>query len=746
MRGFKILILSLFSLLSIYVKGQENTIKVIDYKSNETIPFAHVCFEEINNDSKYYFVTDKDGIANIPGNRELIVAISFVGYKVQIDTLKPGRDYTIKLYPKIFDIDQAVVTASFVPQKVDQSIYNVKVIDRRVIEMKAANNLSDIMADIVNVKLNQDPSLGTSLRIKGLSGNNVKILVDGVPVVGRVGGNIDISQLSLYNIDHIEMVEGPLSVIYGSNALAGAINIITKENAYSKFTSHINAYYETIGTYNFDGAISTKYKKHGFSLSGGRNFFSGIDGLDDGVAFSELDELVKPKEQYNADLYYTYTSEGQKIKYQSSYMRERLLDKGGLIAPQFYTAFDDWYISTRVSNRIDYDQDLSDSYKMNILGSYSYFQRKNDTYFKDYDLLTSKLVSEEITEFNSFLFRGIVGNSETDKKLTFITGIDFNYDIVSGDKISGDKKDIGDYALFTSLLYNLNNKVSIQPGLRYAYNSKFDVPLVPSLNVKWSALSDLVLRASYARGYRAPTIKELYIYFVDINHNIQPNEELKAEYGHNFDFTLRYHTERDSKVHYSNIELGLFYNRMHNIIDLAKRSVEGSTDPIYQNINVTNKNTLGGQLSFQYNYYPFLDFSLGMGETGIYSSLDKISSSLKDYKFSPDFSVNMSNHIQKANLTLTLSYKYTGETYIYMINENDEVDLSIRPDFHNLDFTAVSKIFAQRLTISMGVKNIFNNTTTDMLGSSGAAHTSGGSSLIGYGRYYFTKLSYNIFK
>ena len=83
--------------------------------------------------------------------------------------------------------------------------------------------------------ITQDPALGSSLKIKGLSGNNVKILIDGVPVIGRMGGNIDLSQLNLYNIDHIEMVEGPMSVMYGSDALAGAINIITKENRNSNF-------------------------------------------------------------------------------------------------------------------------------------------------------------------------------------------------------------------------------------------------------------------------------------------------------------------------------------------------------------------------------------------------------------------------------------------------------------------------------------------------------------------------------
>ncbi|MFC2151599.1 TonB-dependent receptor domain-containing protein [Bacteroidota bacterium] len=748
----RLLLLNVFLLLFLYSKGQNNTITVVDYKSNETIPFAHICFEELITEAKYYLVTNKDGIVNIPGNKDLIVAVSFVGYKPLIDTIKPSRNYIFELYPKIFDIDQVVVIANFTPQKADQSIYNVKVIDAREIEMKAATNLSDIMSNVVNVKLNHDPALGTSLRLKGLSGNNVKILVDGVPIVGRVGGNIDLSQLNLYNIDHIEMVEGPLSVIYGSNALAGAINIITKENQYSKLTAKANAYYETVGTYNFDAGISSKKGKHSFALSGGRNFFSGFMEkdyiiIDNNNTIDNISYPWKPKEQYNADFYYTLTGGNNKLKFQSSYMRERLQSKGSLQPPQYYTAFDDWFYSTRFTNRLEFTQKLKSSLTLNMLGSHSYYLRRNATYFKDLEQLSSVLTDEDTTQFNAFIYRLLLGNNNPEKKLSFISGVDLNYEIATGERILNDKKEIADFALFTSLMYKLTDNISIQPGLRFAYNSQFDVPPVPSVNLKWDIISQLTMRLSYARGYRAPTLKELYIFFVDINHNIQPNENIKAEYGHNFDFALRFNTDKEKKIHYSNFELGLFYNNMNNIIYLARRQVEDIKDPIYQYINILDYNTLGGQISFQYNFYPYMDFGLSIGETGTYSSFDKRKPSLNDYKFSPDLNANISSHIQKVKMTFSLSYKYTGKSYLYDVDESDQINITTLDDYHNMDFTIVKKLFMNRLTVSAGVKNIFNNTNIDVVGGgTGTAHTSGNSSPVGYGRVYFTRLAYNIFK
>ncbi len=750
MIGKRSSILIFFFIMVVHLYGQNNKITVVDFKSKETIPFAHVCFEDLIGNQKYYFVTDKDGNVNIPDSKEFVVVVSFIGYKKQVDTLGAKKDHIVNLYPEVFDLDHIVITADFIPQKADQSIYNVKVIDRRDIEMKAATNLSDIMSNVVNVKLNHDPALGTSMRLKGLSGNNVKILVDGVPVIGRLGGNIDLSQLNLYNIDHIEMVEGPLSVIYGSNALAGAINIITKENEYSKLTARANAYYETVGTYNFDGGISSKIGKHSFAVSGGRNFFNGFSENNNIVnSYLNIEERFsewKPKEQYNADLYYTLSNKRNKIKYQSSFMRERLQSKGSLLPPQYYTAFDDWFYSTRTSNRLEYTQKTSNNYTLNMLGSHSYYQRRNLTYFKDLNQLTSILSEEDTTKFNAFLYRVLIGNN-TEKKLNFVSGIDINYELAKGEKIHDNEKEIGDYAVFTSFMYKISNKLSIQPGIRLAYNTQFEVPPIPSLNIKWNILSLFTLRGSYARGYRAPSLKELYIYFVDINHNIQPNENLKAEYGNNFDFAIRFNSEKEQKLHYSHVELGLFYNNMNNIIYLAKRQIPDSKDPVYQYINILNYNTLGGQISFQYKFYPYMDFVLSVGETGTYSSFDTKKQSLADYKFSPDLNVNISNQIQKIGLSVSLSYKYTGKSYLYDVDENDQINITTLDDYHNMDLTLLRKFFTNRLTVSAGVKNIFNNTSIDVIGGgTGTAHTNGNSSPVGYGRIYFMRLSYNIFK
>jgi outer membrane receptor for ferrienterochelin and colicins len=536
-----------------------------------------------------------------------------------------------------------------------------------------------------------------------------------------------------------------MSVIYGSDALAGAINIITKENRNSNFGFTGNGYYETAGTYNFDGNVNIRKKRHSFSLSAGRNFFDGFS--TDTLRSQDW----KPKEQYNADLYYMYTHDRAKIKYQLSYMHETLWDRGDLMEPLYYTAFDSWFYSTRLNNRLDYDRTLRNGMSVRMLASYSIYERRKTTYLKDLSTLDETLSPNEsdhdTTDFNALVYRLVVGKEDPGQKFNYSFGMDLNHETGTGKRIVDNRQEIGDYALFASFKYTPVKQLSLQPGVRLAYNTSFSVPPVPSINLRWEPSGRFNIRGSYARGYRAPTLKELYIYFVDVNHNIQPNPDLEPEYGHNFDLSMSYNTEREKKIHYSGLDLGLFYNNMHNIIQLAMRNTAG-TSPVYQYINVLNYNTLGYQATLTYEFYQHLEVALGFGQTGTYFSFDEKSQSLGDYKFSGDITANVGWNIPSVKMKLSAFYKYTGRSWLFTIDEDNIVQTGQMEDYHNLDLTVLRKFFSNRLAVSAGVKNVFDNTSIPISGNaSGGVHTSGdGNSPVNYGRLFFLKLSYTLLK
>ena len=309
--------------IKILVTGEE--------KGKETpVPYANVCVESLDRHEKKYVLTNKDGIAELSIGQTAIISISCMGFEPLMDTISAGiTEKQYRLKPSYHELNSVVVTGQYKPVSVDKSIYDIKLIGKSRIESKAATNLAEILSDELGIRLSNDPSTGTSLSLQGVTGENIKILVDGVPVIGRLEGNVDLSQLNLDNVSHIEMVEGPMSVVYGSNALGGVINIITENNSHALYKTSVNSYYESVGTYNFNFLTSVRHGKNTFELNGGRNFFGGYS------QDTTRTKQWKPKEQYNAGGSWYYTGEKTKLRYKSDFFRERLLDRNEEFAPYF---------------------------------------------------------------------------------------------------------------------------------------------------------------------------------------------------------------------------------------------------------------------------------------------------------------------------------------------------------------------------------------------------------------------------
>ncbi|MDV7396233.1 TonB-dependent receptor plug domain-containing protein, partial [Arthrospira platensis SPKY1] len=91
-------------------------------------------------------------------------------------------------------MDEVVVTGQYTPQPVDKSIFRVKVIGAKTIGQKASNNLGELMAGELNIRTSFDGALGSRIMLQGLGGEHIKFLIDGVPLIGRMNGNIDLGQ------------------------------------------------------------------------------------------------------------------------------------------------------------------------------------------------------------------------------------------------------------------------------------------------------------------------------------------------------------------------------------------------------------------------------------------------------------------------------------------------------------------------------------------------------------------------
>lgn len=722
----------------------QNSIKVTikDFLTDEIIPGAKAFFPEeqdLENPTSIY--ANESGVLTFDKKGHKKITFQALGYSPLTYKTNIVPDI-VYLKSKSIYLDDVTITAQYKVTESEDAVHRVKLIDVKTIESKGAVNLRELLNTESNFRLSQDNILGSSTSVQGLSGQNVKIMVDGVPVIGRVNGNVDISQINLNEIARIEIIEGPMSVEYGSNALAGTINLITKKKQKEDLTIGLNSYYETVGQYNLNGKIGLKRKDNLFTLSAGRNYFDGWSDNDDFTLLPE--ERVadiyrvsqwKPKEQYFARGFFKTRVGKTNIALQSQYFDEKITNRGTPRGPLYISAFDEYYTTERLDNSLNLDHDFTEDKKWTSTLAYNYYQRIKEVYVKDLTTLEEILTPDESDDdkstFKLFMARGQYINARSDHKLSMALGYDINFETGEGRRIEDGKQEILDAAVFVNSEYKPNEDWVVRPGLRYAYNSAYDAPLTPSVHVKYNR-DRYNYRISYARGFRAPSVKDLYFYFVDINHNIVGNPDLKAEYSNNISFGI----DGYRQINKNRLKTAIsgYYNDIQNLIRLAQG--EGTQ---FTYVNLANYNSIGWNADAEWRI-PKFTFGLGYGHIGINNRLNEDT----PYKFSPEVRSTLEYFIPKSNTKFSVFYKYTGKQVSVALDENDQILENTLDAYHTMDATCARTFWENQLNLSVGVKNLFDVTNVNSAVSSGVHSTGSGTSPVSWGRSYFVSAAFNI--
>lgn len=723
------------------------TIEVLDKAEKLPLPYAHVHLANLAGEHIATVLTDISGTAQISADlfsqhADVALKVSYVGFSSVNDTLQNGA--VKRYYLKADDVllNEVVVTAQYAPNSPERSVHSIRIIDEEKIERMAAVNLEDVLSNELNIRISQDNVLGSSISMQGVSGQNVKIMIDGVPVIGRQNGNIDLSQINLNDVERIEIVEGPLSVNYGTNALAGTINIITKKQSEERSALSVSSYNESIGTYNLSGSLTQKVKKARVSISGGRNFFDGWNPGDRNVpdfsrpiADTTRFQSWKPREQYFGRAQVNYRAKDILFGYKFEYFNEMILNRGYPRAPYNEMAFDDHYRTTRMDHAISAGGKLSKSLNMNFVAAYNHYKRRKNTYSKNLVTLEKQLSQtpgdQDTTVFDQYMSRASIAYAKPTSKIHGEIGYDINYETALGQRIEGKTAYMGDYALFASAEVSPWKQMTLRPGLRYAYNTAYKAPLVPSLNLKY-AFRKVTLRASYAQGFRAPSLKEVHFYFVDINHNIIGNPALNAEKSSNYAISAKY--KHLVKQTIFQAELSGFYNDINNLITLAQ--VSGAE---FSYVNIGTYKTVGSNAGVSLLWQHF-KVNLGASYIGRYNDLEAETG--ERITFSPEWRGNVLYDWQKARASASIFYKYQGALPGFALDENGDVRQTYIDGYHMLDFTVTKKLFASKVGVSAGIKNLLDVQNVYASLASAGAHTAGGgsSAAVSTGRLYFLKL------
>ena len=664
--------------------------------------------------------------------KKLFILIFIIGFS---KGLKSQEDTNLETF---------VVTAQYKKILQEKSINKVKVIDKEKIDAIGAVNLKDVLLNETNIRINQDNVLGSSMSVQGLSGQNVKILIDGVPIIGRLNGNIDLSQINLNNVERIEIIEGPLSVNYGTNALAGTINIITEKKFSKKYSVNLNNYTGTVGQYNTDLFVGYQIKNSSLGLSFGKYFFDGWDPSDPIYEFprartadTNRNKQWNPKDQEFSRLDYSLVLDSQSIRLYVNLYKEKITNRGNPRNPYFESAFDDYYNTIRKDVGLDYKKSFKNS-QLKILSSFNHYKRIKNTFYNDLTTLEEQLTmnssDQDTILFTQLMSRGNI--TKNLKNIDFQLGYDFNHQSSEGRRIKADSNNLTDLAFFGSFEYQPVKNLILKPAIRISYNNQYQSPVLPSFNIKYE-YGKLIFRTSYGKGFRSPSLKELYFNFVDINHNIIGNTNLLAEYSNNFTANLQW--KNDTKFGNIKIDGGGFFNDVKNLITLATSE---NNSQQYTYVNIGEFKTIGAQINTTFNFKP-ITFKIGLAHIGRYNNLsDKQEISL--FNFSPELRSNIIYELENYPLRFSAFYKYNGQLNGFFMGNNDEVLESIIDDYHHLDFNITWGFKEKKIFWTIGAKNIFNVQSVNTTSSSGVHSSNLNSIPISWGRSFFTSLKFKL--
>ena len=382
---------------------------------------------------------------------------------------------------KNIDLDDVVITAQYAPTHSKNAVHQVKVLKAKDIQAQGLNNLAEVLSNQLNLVVSIDLILGNGLKIQGIGGENIQVMIDGVPVIGRTNGNIDLSQINMSNVERIEIIEGAMSAQYGSNASGGVINIITKKSQVNQFQIGSQNQYESIGIWNNSLSIGYQTGKLFASIEGNRfkSQFAPVDSfrifetivLNTGETYQTKKFPWNPKTQLgvNGTLRYRF-SDSATVTYQYRFFDEILSSYGNIRRPQFRPyAFDEFFNTQRTDHSLTAEVYVTPQLYLNSTTAYNVYDRLKTTERLDIEPDTTSLVDggQDTTTFTAFLHRSIlssVSNSIWDGQfgIEVLHETGFGQRILDSNAIDQNTALLTNYAAWVSVKFQPTDALVVQ--------------------------------------------------------------------------------------------------------------------------------------------------------------------------------------------------------------------------------------------------------------------------------------------
>jgi vitamin B12 transporter len=610
-------------------------------------------------------------------------------------------------------MDEVVVTANRFPQKQINTGKVMTVINRKQIEASGANTLGELLnrqTGITVIGASNSPGTNNDIYTRGTATGNTLLLIDGMPAtdVSTIRGTFDINFIPLGEIERIEVVKSGQSTLYGSDAVGGVINIITKTTGQQRFSTHGSFSAGSFGTTALNASATAKSAK-GNQL---KLLFNGIQSN----GFSAAEDTTG-KANYDADGMQArffqaqfQTAANKKLSWHSGAQYstyETDLDNSG---------FEDARDFTATNTNTQAHTGLKFKLKRGVLHTNISINNSKRNYLDDSLHLNgfSRFVSSQFA--GNTTFAELYGNFDLGKGLQLLAGLDNrwfntqqNYLSVSDfgnfeTELLADSSKVRITSAVISVVWNSNNGLQLETGGRFNNHSQYGENFTYTFNPSWLVNKHFKMAFNLSTAFKAPTPYQLYDGFSG-QRNLAPETAVTSELS--VSYTGSSHFNARATLYARKIRNGIDYDYVnykyfnYNAQSDRGLEIEAAMQQGKWDARMNFALVRGTVTTTNFTYDPINYVYNAKGDTS-YSSLFRVPGETLN------FSISYRPH---KKLSLSIAQRIAGKRYEPVFS-GQPVPLKA---YQTTDFGAQLQL-GKKLQFFTSLKNIFNQDYQEVLG------------------------------
>jgi outer membrane receptor for ferrienterochelin and colicins len=474
-------------------------------------PVAGAAIE--SSDPRQSTISGADGrwvLDGLPGSSARI-RFEKTGYSTRSLTVQlPTAAISVALSPEALPLEALVVTASRREQRLADAPVTTELITRREIDQAGASDLASALTERTGLQLEGGQPTGSGVMLQGFGSERVLILIDGQPLVGRMSGQLDLTRIPTSIVERVEVIKGPQSSLYGSDAMGGVVNIITRDpgEGIREVGAAVTA--GTQGRADIAANLRGSAGPLAYTAEGGRRTTELTPGraAETGALAERWDGMGRLSWSPASTL---------ELAASALVLSERQRWQSG-------TLFN-FADNVQRSGRVDARWSLPGSRLSSTLhlSDFEHLARQASAPAPG-DAVGEREVQRLVE--GELLYNRAWGRHALD------LGVEAKRETTVSDRVQGRSRALHSLEPFVQSTWSFGG-ASLVPGARLAWSEQWGAHLTPRLAGLYRPIPELGLRASMGRGFRAPAFKELYMDFLNTGaghgYAVRGNPDLRPE-------------------------------------------------------------------------------------------------------------------------------------------------------------------------------------------------------------------------